>query len=89
MTRKRFVKLLMAEGYSRNDANDIADEVLEDGFTYAEGYDHIARMLPLVQAMIPRVTDAIEKVTEAITRVATAAGKAVAAEAFSAAMSQT
>lgn len=84
MTRKQFIKLLMAEGYSRNSANEIADEVLEDGFTYAEGYGHITRMLPLVKSMIPKMSDAI-------TKMATAVGKAVseAIEAFNAAMTET
>lgn len=91
MTRKRFVKLLMDEGYSRNSANEVAVEVLDDGFTYAEGYGHITRILPLVQAMIPKMSDAIVKATEAITRMATAVGKAASAalEAFNAAMTET
>lgn len=34
MTRKRFVKLLMADGYSRNKANSIARETVAGGNTY-------------------------------------------------------
>lgn len=34
MTRKRFVKLLMAEGYSRNKANSLARETIAGGCTY-------------------------------------------------------
>ena len=34
MTRKRFVKLLMADGYSRNKANTIARQTVADGDTY-------------------------------------------------------
>lgn len=34
MTRKRFVKLLMADGYSRNKANSIAKQTVADGDTY-------------------------------------------------------
>ncbi len=91
MTRKRFVKLLMAEGYSRNDANDIADEVLEDGFSYAEAYDHITRMLPLVQAILPAVSDVVHQAAETIGRLAGAVCEAASAavKAFTAAMSQT
>ena len=33
MTRKRFVKLLMADGYSRNEANEFADDAKE-GYYY-------------------------------------------------------
>lgn len=91
MTRKRFVKLLMAEGYSRNGANEIAEEVLADGFTYAEGYDHVTRMLPLVKAMVDTFADAVKKATDAITRIAVAAAEAAKAfvDAFHAAMAQT
>lgn len=34
MTRKRFVKLLMADGYSRNKANSIARKTIANGDTY-------------------------------------------------------
>lgn len=91
MTRKRFIKLLMAEGYSRNSANNIAGDVLKDGRSYAEAYDQITRLLPLMQAMAAPIADAVKKMTEAIGRVTRAVAEAVsaAAEAFSAAMSQT
>ena len=38
MTRKRFVKLLMAKGCSRNEANLRAREVVRAGDTYWYGY---------------------------------------------------
>lgn len=41
MTRKRFIKLLMARGYERNEANDIAWEVVADGDRYARKYAEI------------------------------------------------
>lgn len=91
MTRKRFIKLLMAEGYSRNGANDIADDALKDGYSYAETYDQITRLLPLVQAITPEITDAIKKATEAIAKVVTATVEAAGAfiDAFTAAMGRT
>lgn len=91
MTRKRFVKLLMAEGYSRNGANEIADEVLEDGFSYAEGYEYVMRMLTLVQETLQALSDEVHRSVEIIGRFAGAACDAVSAavKAFSAAMSQT
>ena len=91
MTRKRFVKLLMAEGYSRNGANAIAEDVLKDGYSYAEGYSHVVRILPLVQAMLPAVSDAVQTAAEMIGRLARAVCDAASAavQAFSAAMSQT
>lgn len=36
MTRKRFVKLLMAEGFSRNYANFIAETWASKNFSYEE-----------------------------------------------------
>ena len=91
MTRKRFVKLLMAEGYSRNSANEIADEALEDGFSYAEAYGYVIRLLPLMDALAGPLADAVTKATESIGRVAKAVSDAAiaAAKAFTAAMSQT
>lgn len=37
MTRKRFVKLLMSEGYSRNEANEVTKDALE-GYSYEISY---------------------------------------------------
>jgi hypothetical protein len=37
MTRKRFVKLLMSEGYSRNEANEMAKDARE-GYSYEVSY---------------------------------------------------
>ena len=38
MTRKRFVKLLMARGFSRNVAVFIADWVVGEGYCYKTAY---------------------------------------------------
>ena len=91
MTRKRFVKLLMADGYSRNSANSLADDTLKDGYSYAEGYGQVTRMLPLVQAMIPAVTDAVRAVAESMGKVVRAVCDAASAaiQAFNAAMNET
>ena len=88
MTRKRFIKLLMANGYSRNGANEIAADALKDGYSYAEAYDHVTRLLPLIEAFSKRLPDAIRAATEAIAKIATAAVEASRAfvDAFNAAM---
>ena len=39
MTRKRYVKLLMARGYSRNDANLRAERALSRGRSFRQDYD--------------------------------------------------
>ena len=35
MTRKKFIKYMMALGYDRNEANDVAELVQLAGYTYA------------------------------------------------------
>ena len=39
MTRKRYVKLLMSMGHSRNFANYSAREVMKEGLSYQEDYN--------------------------------------------------
>ena len=41
MKRKRFVKLLMSRGYCRNDANNIANNVLKSNITYKQAYKNV------------------------------------------------
>ena len=38
MTRKRYIKLLMAQGYSRNEAHEFAREVAKRGGSYHDDY---------------------------------------------------
>ena len=47
MTRKRFIKLLMAQGRSRNDAVKIAEVVPKFGWSYAQV--HRAVLGPIAQ----------------------------------------
>lgn len=39
MTRKRYIKLTMARGYSAREAREMARGACEAGLTYAEAYD--------------------------------------------------
>lgn len=39
MTRKRFIKLLMSQGKSRNEAVKLAQRVTETGYSYQRVYD--------------------------------------------------
>ena len=91
MTRKRFIKLLMAEGYSRNEANQIAEDVRADGLTYAEGFDQVTRMLPVIQEALQRMMEAVQPVVDAIWKVSCALSEAVKAfaETFQAEMGRT
>lgn len=58
MTRKRFVKLMMSKGYSRNEATETAKLVQGDG-SYAETYAAICviKSIPDIQQTIERFVD--------------------------------
>lgn len=45
MTQKRFKKMLMSKGFSRNAVNKIANETAQSGKTYVETYLKINRVL--------------------------------------------
>ena len=66
MTRKRFVKLLMADGYRRNEANGIARKTSADGEAYARQlvYLRVGNNFPDVS--FPELKVAIEKVADMI-----------------------
>lgn len=69
MTRKRFVKLMMAEGYDRNGANSLAQCIVAGGDTYkAEYAKHVE-----VQRMLLKCGTSVDGLAEAITAIADAA----------------
>ena len=88
MTRKRFVKLCMAQGYSRNTANEIAAEYNAKGKTYADGYAEFEQCKKLLDMLVPALVKTMERVTKTIGKMAQAIGEGVAAfsNAFQAAM---
>lgn len=75
MTRKRFVKLLMSEGLSRNEANDLAKDAL-DGYSYEylhllhrvtrENPDFLDEFFISVQKTITHVVEVLPSVIESI-----------------------
>lgn len=83
MTRKRFVKLLMADGYSRNKANIVATAARNSGIGYKPAYKAemalSATKLSLKNVDISAVCDAIRSVADIAIKVASAMAKAVAA----------
>lgn len=83
MTRKRFVKLLMADGYSRNSANNIAAAARNDGMKYSAAYSAEkatkAALKKLSCAAISTICDAIPALVDAVQKVACAAAEAVEA----------
>lgn len=61
MTRKRFVKLLMALGYSRNWANTRAEQARRVGYSYAEQWGHEC---DIIQRQIRAVSEAVVKLSD-------------------------
>ena len=90
MTRKRFVKLCMANGYSRNAANRIAEKVSNEGKTYADAYKAAAAVTKLVVALTPALSEAVENFTKAVSKMARAFAEGAAAftKSFQAAMAE-
>lgn len=64
MTRKRYVKLLMADGYSRNEANSIAKQTVADGDTYWSRYWYLQFGNHFPDVAFPELKAAIDEVTE-------------------------
>jgi hypothetical protein len=83
MTRKRFVKLLMSEGYSRNEANSIAADARIRGLAYSTAYKAVQVThdagINLTDIDIDAVCDAIRKVAEAAMKIASALANAFCA----------
>ena len=65
MTRKRFVKLLMSRGYSRNEANQAALTAISDGHTY-EGAYFAVRVNDGDPEAVEAVREACERIAHAI-----------------------
>lgn len=76
MTRKRFVKLLMSEGLSRNEANSIAADARISGLAYSTAYKsvQVTHDLGLNPKCfdIDAVCDAIGKVAADVTKIVNA-----------------
>lgn len=66
MTRKRFVKLLMADGYSRNQANSIARETAADGYTYDFQLLYLRVQNDFPDFSLKELKSAIKKIADAI-----------------------
>lgn len=84
MTRKRFIKLLMSQGKSRNEAVKLAQSVTETGYSYQRVYDGLFNP-PVWDSL----TGFLQRVADALLELGQAAGVAVQtlAQAVSEAMS--
>lgn len=80
MTRKRFVKLLMAKGYDRNEANATAEYARMSGRSYAEAYKvHPASVSNLMDIIGPALHNfgvQLEKMANALSKAVAAFGEA-------------
>ena len=83
MTRKRFVKLLMSRGYSRNEANSRARAAVSAGFTYDCAYFAVcvetgdSEALEAVQAVLDRIAQIAKSWTETMWRLSKAIKEAL------------
>lgn len=72
MTRKRFVKLLMSRGYSRNGANLAALTAISGGHTYEGAYFAVR-----VNDGDPEAVEAVREVCERIAEAAAIVSRAI------------
>lgn len=80
MTRKRYIKLLMAHGYDRNEAAAMAVDVRECGWSYQNGYDIIVESDRFCD-LLTGIRDGYELLAATMRKIA--AGLAAGAAAFS------
>ena len=79
MTKKRYVKLLMSMGHSRNDANACACEVAEEGGNYQEDYDALINALDFQSFDFRAWNEALTRMAESMRKVSTALSAACSA----------
>lgn len=72
MTRKRYVKLLMAQGWSRNSANVLAKAARQDGISYQTAIDkfpfspeRISEMSMQIRVLFDNVWDVLKRLVDA------------------------
>lgn len=72
MTRKRFIKLLMSQGRSRNESVDLAQKVPEVNESYQRVYDGLFN-----PSIWDSLKDFLQRMTDALVELGKAAGVAV------------
>lgn len=76
MTRKRFVKLLMAAGYDRNEANANAAYARKSGIEYSDAFIVYSKV---TSRNISALCNAVRNIADMAAKVASAINKAAAA----------
>lgn len=91
MTRKKFIKLLMSQGYDRNGAYAMAELVRAKNLPYATGYKAARVTKHMIDNTIPKLIEAMRPAIEEIKRTvkACAAGIEAFGRAYREAMSET
>lgn len=79
MTRKRFIKLQMAQGYSRNTAEALARRARAAGWSYAVAFDKLTAARCLIAGMADGLKSVLDPVCAWMRQVARAAAAAGAA----------
>ena len=69
MTRKRFIRLVMAEGIQRNRANEIARTVQKSGVPYADAYSTMMNPFIKLRKSWEKMQEAALRAGDAIRRV--------------------
>lgn len=77
MTRKRFVKLLMSQGYSRNGAESQAKTINQNGMSYAEGYEVEVDMQRKAIELMPTIIECLVRAFDAFSLSFSAAAEAL------------
>ena len=77
MTRKRFIKLLMSQGYDRNGANAMAEFVRAKNQPYATGYKAAKVSRELVDYTLPKLVEIMEPIAEQLKKIAKACSAAI------------
>ena len=72
MTRKRFIRLLMAEGVQRNKAHEVAWTTQKSGVSYADAWFTMQHHLPIIsfKISVKALRKAALEAGEAIRRIA-------------------
>lgn len=78
MTRKRFVKLLMSKGVSRNRANEIAKQYSREGLSYESGY-RIWKLSHFLKDPMAQIVEVVNRAIVAIQSLVSAIGAAASA----------
>lgn len=90
MTRKRYIKLCMSRGYSRNEAQALASLVRSEGLSYADAFDEDCATAGAVLPSFEDFARAVQELAAAAQIVAEAIAEGMAAfvYAFTAAMNR-